>query len=205
MLLFIVNVPPLTRTFVGASELPALLVHEPPVLISISPPMVVFVPSTLTGAPVVTMLLPPLVAVFPENVIAGRATPFNNKLPPPTYIPPPRLLAELVLKLVELLMVVGRDSTMIPPPFAAELFENVEVPMDAVPDPIPPGAANAKIYKSAPPPPIPNELATLRLNVDPVTVSVPLPPVCCGDEGVYMRPPPLLTVEFAVLVLLRSV
>ena len=181
VLLFMVNVPPLTTTFVGESTLPALLVHVPPVFTSISPPIVVLVPSTVTIA-VVDILLPPLGAVFPENVIAGRAAPFNNKLAPPTYMPPPRLLAELVLKLVELLMVVGRDSTMIPPPFAAELFEKVEVPIDAEPEPIPPGAAKAKIKRSAPPPPIPADV--LRLKVDPVTVKVPVPPVCCGDDGV---------------------
>ena len=148
------------------------------------------------------MLLPPFVAVFPENVIAGRAAPFNNKLPPPTYITPPRLLAELVLKLVELLMIVGSDSTTIPPPFAAVLFEKVEVPIDADPEPIPPGAAKAKIKRSAPPPPIPVDV--LRLKVDPVIVRVPVPPVCAGDDGVYVMPPPLPACEFAVVVLVRS-
>ena len=49
-------------------------------LISISPPMVVLVPATLTAAEVDT-LLPPFVAVFPVNVILG-VVPFNSKLAP---------------------------------------------------------------------------------------------------------------------------
>ena len=68
VLLFILNVPPVTTTFVGASVLPALFVQEPFVLTSMSPPMVVLVPDTVTTAEVDT-LLPPLVAVFPENVM----------------------------------------------------------------------------------------------------------------------------------------
>ena len=115
VLLFMLKVPPVTTTLVGASVLPALLVQLPRVLISISPPMVVLVPSTLTAAEVDT-LLPPLVAVFPVNVILG-VVPFNNKLAPPTKMPPPRLAAELVVKLV-VATVVASDSTMMPPPFA---------------------------------------------------------------------------------------
>src|ERR1044072_875024 len=88
VLLFMVNVPPVTFTLVGASVLPALLVHEPSVLTSISPPMVVFVPLTFTAEEVDT-LLPPLVAVFPVNVMLGFV-PFNRRLAPPTKIPPPR-------------------------------------------------------------------------------------------------------------------
>ena len=82
VLLFMLKVPPLTTTSVGESVLPALLVHVPPVFTSISPPSVVLVPSTLTG-PVVDMLLPALVAVFPVIVILG-VVPFKSKLPPPT-------------------------------------------------------------------------------------------------------------------------
>jgi len=63
------------------------LVHVPRVLISMSPPMVVFVPDTLTAEEVDT-LLPPLVAVFPVKVILGLV-PSNNKLAPPTKMPPP--------------------------------------------------------------------------------------------------------------------
>src|ERR1051326_5429101 len=82
VLLFMLKVPPVTTTFVGASVLPVLLVHVPRVLISMSPPMVVFVPDTLTAEEVDT-LLPPLVAVFPVKVILGLV-PSNNKLAPPT-------------------------------------------------------------------------------------------------------------------------
>ena len=71
--------------------------------------------------------------------------------------------------------VVASDSTRMPPPFAvpsAWLFEKVEVPIVAEPVPMPPGAANAKIKRSAPPPPIP--AAVLRLKVEPVTVRIPV-------------------------------
>src|SRR4029079_230467 len=115
VLLFMLKVPPVTRTLVGASVLPALLVQVPPVLISISPPMVVLVPSTLTAADVDT-LLPPLVAVFPVKVMLG-VVPFNNKLAPATNMPPPRFPDELLVKLL-VATVVGRDSTIIPPPLA---------------------------------------------------------------------------------------
>ena len=115
VLLFMLNVPPVTTTLVGASVLPALLVHEPLVLTSISPPMVVLVPSTLTAAEVDT-LLPPLVAVLPVKVILGFV-PFNNKLAPATKMPPPLFAAELFVKLV-VATVVPRDSTMMPPPLA---------------------------------------------------------------------------------------
>ena len=71
------------------------------------------------------------------------------------------------------------------------------MPIDAVPEPMPPGDANAKIKKSAPPPPIP--AAVLRLKVDPVTVKVPVPPVCCGEDGVYVTPPPLPACRFAAV------
>src|ERR1044072_17758 len=87
VLLFMLKVPPVTTTLVGASVLPALLVQVPPVLISMSPPMVVLVPETLTAAEVDT-LLPPLVAVFPVKVILGDA-PFKNTLAPATTMPPP--------------------------------------------------------------------------------------------------------------------
>ena len=203
MLLFMLKVPPVITTLVGASVLPVLLVQTPPVAIWISPPMVVLVPSTLTAAEVDT-LLPPLVAVLPVNVILG-VVPFNSKLEPDTKMPPPRLPAELLVKLV-VATVVGSDSTMRPPPLAVPrpwLFEKVDVPMDAVPEPMPPGAANAKINKSAPPPPIP--AAVLRLKVDPVTVRVPVPPACCGEDGVYVTPPPLPACRLAAVVLVRSV
>src|SRR5215216_1775392 len=176
VLLFMLKVPPVTTTFVGASVLPVLLVQVPPVLTWISPPIVVLVPSTFTAAEVDT-LLPPAVAVLPVNVILGEV-PFNSKLEPATKIPPPRLPAELFVKLV-VATVVGSDSTMSPPPLAvpnAWLFEKVDVLIDAVPEPMPPGAANAKINTSAPPPPALPELEVLRLKVDPVIVKVPVPP-----------------------------
>ena len=190
VLLFILNVPPVTTTLVGASVLPVLLVHEPRVLISISPPIVVLVPSTETAEEVDT-LLPPLVAVLPVKVILG-VVPFKSKLAPPTKMPPPRLPAELFVKLV-VATVVAIDSTRIPPPFPglAALLENVEVPIVADPVPPPPGAANAKTSRSAPPPPEPIEPAVLRLNVEPVTVRMPVAAVCCGADGVNIMPPPL--------------
>src|ERR1041385_4525311 len=144
-----VRVPPVITTFVGASVLPALLVQVPPVAIWMSPPMVVLVPSTFTAAEVDT-LLPPLVAVLPVNVILGLV-PFNSKLEPATKIAPPRLATELVVKLV-VATVVGSDSTIRAPPLAVPkpwLFEKVDVPNDAVPEPMPPGEANAKINTSA--------------------------------------------------------
>src|SRR6185503_10188162 len=115
-----------------------------------SPPMVVLVPATLTADEVDT-LLPPLVAVFPVNVILG-VVPFNSKLAPPTKMPPPRLPAELLVRLV-VATVVASDSTRIPPPFPglAELLEKVEVPMVAEPLPPPPGAAKPKTSRPAPP------------------------------------------------------
>src|ERR1041384_2668696 len=185
VLLFMVKVPPVITTLVGASVLPVLLVQTPPVAIWISPPMGVLVPFTFTAAEVDT-LLPPLVAVLPVNVILGFV-PSNSKLEPATKTPPPRLPVKLVGATV-----VGSDSTINPPPLAvpnAWLFEKVEVPIEAVPEPMPPGNANAKTKTSTPPPPIP--AAVLRLKVEPVTVSVPVPPVCCGEDGVYVTPPPL--------------
>src|SRR5215208_614496 len=173
------KVPPVTTTLVGASVLPALLVHEPLVLTSMSPPMVVLVPDTFTAAEVDT-LLPPLVAVFPVKVILGVA-PFNSKLAPATKMPPPRFAAELLVKLV-VATVVARDSTMMPPPFPvpnAWLFEKVEVPIVADPVPMPPGDANAKTNRSAPAPPALGEAAVLRLKVDQLTVRMPVDAVCC--------------------------
>ena len=82
------------------------------------------------------------------------------------------------------------------------MFEIVDVLMFAEPEPIPPGAAKAKIIMSNPPPPIPP--AVLRLIVLPVTVRVPVPPVCAGDEGVYATPPPLLVAKFPMSTLVRS-
>src|ERR1051325_1892121 len=104
---------------------------------------------------------------------------------------PPRLFAELFVKLV-VATVVGRDSTRIAPPLPvlnAWLFEKAVVPKDAFPEPIPPGDANARMYRSAPAPPAPNPV--LRLNVDPVTVKNPVPPVCFGEDGEKLTPPPL--------------
>ena len=115
VLLFMLKVPPVTTTSVGASVLPVLLVQVPPVLTSMLPPIVVLVPSTLTAAEVDT-LLPPVVAVLPVNVMLG-VVPFNSKLEPATKIPPPRLPDELFVKLV-VATVVGSDSTMMPPPLA---------------------------------------------------------------------------------------
>ena len=82
VLLFMLKVPPTITTFVGARVLPALLVHEPPVVTSMSPPIVVFVPETLVALAVDT-LLPPFVAVLPLNVMLGEV-PFNSKLAPAT-------------------------------------------------------------------------------------------------------------------------
>src|SRR5262245_15779527 len=99
--------------------------------------------------------------------------------------------------------VVGRLSTTIPPPLpVAWLLSIVDVLMLAEPEPIPPGKAKAKISMSNPPPPIP--CARLRLIVLPVTVRVPVPPVCAGDEGVYVTPPPLPVVKFPRFTLVRS-
>ena len=169
VLLFMLKVPPVTTTSVGDSVLPALLVQLPSVFTSMEPPMVVFVPDTVTADEVDT-LLPPLVAVLPVNVMLG-VVPFNNKLAPPTKMAPPRLPAELLVKLV-VATVAARDSTSNPPPVPglAELFENVEVPIVAEPVPPPPGAANAKVTRSTPPPPALIEPAVLRLKVDPLTV-----------------------------------
>src|SRR5688572_31812406 len=185
------KVPPVTTTSVGDSVLPALLVHVPPVLISMEPPIVVFVPDTVTKGEVDT-LLPPLVAVFPVNVILGLA-PFKSKLAPATKMPPPRFAAELFVKLL-VATVVASDSTMIPPPFPVPntwLFEKVVVPIDAEPVPIPPGAANANTRRSAPPPPALGEAAVLRLNVVPAVVKIPVEAVCAGADGVNVTPPPL--------------
>ncbi len=44
VLLFMLNVPPVTIMLFGSNVLPALLVHKPPVLTSMSPPIVVLVP-----------------------------------------------------------------------------------------------------------------------------------------------------------------
>src|SRR5215210_6197597 len=122
-------------------------------------------------------------------------------------MPPPRFAAELLLKLPEV-TVVGRDSTMIPAPFAvpsAWLFEKVEVPIVADPVPMPPGDPKAKIRRSAPPPPALGEDAVLRLKVEPATVKIPVDAVCCGADGVNVTPPPLPACEFPVVVLVRSV
>src|SRR3954452_8273135 len=97
-------------------------------------------------------------------------------------MPPPRFAEELLVN-VEVWTVVGRLSLMMPPPEpVAWLFEKVDVPNDALPEPVPPGDANAKMYRSAPPPPTP--AAVLPVTVDPVTVRMPVPPVCIGDDGV---------------------
>src|SRR5215213_2751513 len=104
---------------------------------------------------------------------------------------PPRLFAELFVKLV-LATVVARDSLTMPPPLPVPsdwLFEKVEVLIVADPVPPPPGAANPNVSRSAPPPPMPPEV--LRLNVEPVTVRIPVAAVCIGADGVNVMPPPL--------------
>jgi len=69
-------------TLVGAMVLPALFVQVPPVVISMSPPMVVLLPWRVT-AEAVEMLLPALVAVLPVIEIDGLF-PSSNRLAPPT-------------------------------------------------------------------------------------------------------------------------
>src|SRR4030095_5101468 len=104
-------------------------------------------------------------------------------------MPPPRLVALLLLRAV-VATVVGRDSTMIAPPLEPLFCEKVQVLKLAEP-PVanPPGAPKAKINVSAPPPPMP--VAEFRLNVVPVTTMSPVPPICVGEEGVKVTPPPL--------------
>jgi hypothetical protein len=65
------------------------------------------------------------------------------------------------------------------------------VPKVADPVPMPPGAPNATITRSAPPPPAVRDEAVLRLKVDPLTVKTPVDAVCRGADGVNIRPPPL--------------
>src|ERR1041385_814396 len=82
VLLFIVNVPPVTITAVGARMLPALLVQLPPDEISMLPPSVVLVPETATADAVETEV-PPLGAVLPVIVMAP-VVPSNSRLLPAT-------------------------------------------------------------------------------------------------------------------------
>jgi hypothetical protein len=144
---------------------------------------VTFVPDVFTGADVY-MLLPPFVAVFPL-IVTPELVPSSARLPPPTPIAPPRFPAEFEVN-EEVATVVGMPSFRIAPPDAdvAWLLENVDVAKLTDPLPIPPGDANARIVTSAAPPPEPVDAAVLLLNVVPVTVNVPVPPVCMGEEGV---------------------
>ena len=117
-------VPMIMRLF-GDIVLPTAFVQEPLVVISRSPPIVVLVPWRVTALEV-EMLLPALVAVLPVKVMLG-AVPFSVKLPPATWIPPPRLPAELFVKLVADI-VVAMLSTKTPPPVpvpVAALLVNV--------------------------------------------------------------------------------
>jgi hypothetical protein len=108
-----------------------------------SPPTVTPVPETFT-AETVDILLPAFVAVLPDILIPAP-DPSKSKLAPATYMAPPRLPAELFVKLV-VATVVAKDSTEIPPAMLAELlFEIIEVPKFAEPLPMPPGAPNAKV------------------------------------------------------------
>ena len=99
----------------GEIVLPVLLVQTPLVVISRSPPTVVLVPETLTALEA-EILLPAVVAVLPLKVMLGLV-PSSNKLPPATWMPPPRFPAELFVKEV-VDMVVPMLSTMMAPPLA---------------------------------------------------------------------------------------
>ena len=119
----------------GDIVLPTLFVQTPFVVISRSPPIVVLVPERLTAEDV-EILLPAVVAVLPVKVMLGLV-PSSIRLPPATWIPPPRFPAELFVKL-EVVTVVAILSTIIPPPLAvpvAALLVNV-VPL-IVTEPVP--------------------------------------------------------------------
>ena len=127
-------VPMIMRLF-GDILLPTAFVQVPLVVISRSPPIVVFVPWRLTAL-AAEILLPAVVAVLPVKVMLGLV-PLSVKLPPATWIPPPRLPAELFVKLVADI-VVAMLSTRMPPPLAvpvAALLVNV-VPLIAT-EPVP--------------------------------------------------------------------
>src|SRR6476659_6198001 len=109
----------------GEIMLPVLLVQTPLVVISRSPPTVVLVPDTFTFEDA-EILLPAVVAVLPVKVMLGPV-PSSNRLPPATWIPPPRFPAELFVKLV-VETVVPILSMIMPPPLAepvAALLVNV--------------------------------------------------------------------------------
>ncbi len=95
--------------------LPVLFVQTPLVVISRSPPIVVFVPERLTVLEA-EILLPAVPAVLPVKVMLGLV-PSSVKLPPATWIPPPRFPAELLLKAVAD-TVVPILSMIMPPPLA---------------------------------------------------------------------------------------
>ena len=106
---------PMKRKLFGDILLPTAFVHEPLVVTSMSPPIVVLVPWRVTAAEV-EILLPAVVAVLPVKVMLGLV-PLSVKLPPATWIPPPRLPAVLLLK-AEVATVVAILSTIMPPPLA---------------------------------------------------------------------------------------
>src|ERR1041384_1785525 len=85
VLLFMVKVPPVITTFVGASVLPVLLVQTPPVAICISPPMVVLVPFTFTAAEGDTLLPTP-----PAPPLRGSPLHGDPRFRPPQRQPQPR-------------------------------------------------------------------------------------------------------------------
>ena len=75
MLLLQVSTPPKIEKFVGEIALPVLLVQVPFVNTEASPPIVVFVPATVTS-PLVPMLLPPVVAVLLPPLLIAAVLPF---------------------------------------------------------------------------------------------------------------------------------
>ena len=148
---------PVIIKFVGDIALPALLVQVPLVVISRSPPMVVLVPERVT-APAAEMLLPAVVAVLPLKVMLG-VVPFKNvPSPPPTYNPPPRFPAELLVNDVVAIVRLFRLSLMMPPPLAvpvAWLLVKADVLIVAV------VADTLNSKTSSPPPPAETDEAVL--------------------------------------------
>ena len=153
--------PMMIRLF-GDIVLPTPFVQTPLVVISRSPPIVVLVPERSTALDV-EILLPAVVAVLPVNVMLGLV-PLRAKLPPATWMPPPRLPAELFVKVV-VATVVAILSTMMPPPLAvpvAALLVNDVLLM--LTEPVP----RLVVMRSAPPPPAVREFAVLFWNDDVV-------------------------------------
>src|SRR5713101_1409692 len=96
VLLFEFQVPPLITILVGESVLPVLLVHTPPgLVISMSPPMETLVPETWIVPCATETLLPATVAVLEVKVTLGLVPSNVTPVPPPTWIAPPWLPAEL--------------------------------------------------------------------------------------------------------------